>query len=60
MTEPDIDEALLRAQGACQTGLRLEPEIQRDDIDIMAAIEPVAGNLCRPHAAVAAQFVHPC
>ena len=55
MAETDIDESLLRAKCARQTRLRLEPEVQRDDIDIVSAVQPAAGDLCGPHAIVAVQ-----
>ena len=58
MTQPDIHEALFRAESTRETGLRLKPQIQRHDIDVIAAVERATGNLRRLHAPVAAQILH--
>ena len=57
MAETDIDKSLLRAKCARQTRLRLEPEVQRDGIDIISAVQPAGGNMCGPHTIDALQAV---
>ena len=58
MTQPDIHEALFHAERTRKTCLRLEAQIQRHDIDVIAAIERATGNVRGLHAPIAAQFLH--
>jgi len=58
VTQTGIHEALFHAKRAREACLRLEAQVQRDDIDVIAAIEPATGNVRGLHAPIAAQFLH--